>query len=401
MKPVIVVHHHEITLKGENRPFFERQLLQNVKRSLARIVPSSAIRGGYGKFIIDVPAPELTNSIVDRLTKVFGLANICSGVRVEQDIGVISRTAEKLLENQEFHSIKVHTRRSDKRFPIGSMEVNARVGEYLCERFKVRANLTQPDETIYIEIVDGDAYVYLSKIQGPGGLPVGVSGKVVGLISAGFDSPVASWQLMKRGASVLFVHFHSMPYTSEHSVEQVRCIVEALTTYQFRSKLYLVPFAEVQNEIVLHTPSPLRVILYRRMMVRIGEHIARENNAEALVTGEAVGQVASQTLRNIRIINDVATLPILRPLSGMDKEETMAIAKKIGTYDISKEPYDDCCSYLAPRKPSTWAKREDVEAAESALHIPKLIELAINNMTYEVFTFPKIKHAEHAETSIV
>jgi thiamine biosynthesis protein ThiI len=235
-------------------------------------------------------------------------------------------------------------------------------------------------------------------MKGAGGLPVGASGKVVSLLSAGIDSPVSSWQMMKRGANVIFVHFHSMPYTSVNSVDQVKQLVNILTRYQFRSKLYLVPFAEAQNEIVLQAPQALRIILYRRMMVRIAERIAFQEKAEALVTGEAVGQVASQTLRNIRVINEAATLPILRPLSGFDKEETMAIARSIGTYDISKEPYDDCCSFLAPRKPSTWASAEEVSSAETKFDIEHLIQLTLSKTTTETFTYPIVQQDALVET---
>ncbi|MBI1804380.1 MAG: tRNA 4-thiouridine(8) synthase ThiI [Ignavibacteriae bacterium] len=398
MQPVIIVHHHEITLKGDNRGFFEKQLRRNVRLAIADLVPSSTVvSGGYGRFVIDLPSNISIEVIADRLTTVFGLSNVCIGVRVQQDVEEFTGAAGQLLEGETFRTIRVDTRRPDKNFPVRSMEVNARVGEYLCKRFGVRANLTAPDETIFIEIVNGAAYVYRSKLKGAGGLPVGASGRVVSLISAGFDSPVASWMLMKRGGTVVFVHFHSMPYTSERSIDQVRQLVESLTRYQFSSKLYLVPFAEIQQEIVLQSPQPLRVILYRRMMLRIAESLAHREKAEALVTGESVGQVASQTLRNIRAINAVATLPVLRPLSGTDKEETIAVARMIGTYDISKEPYDDCCSFLAPRKPETWATIEEVENAEKKLDIHSIITRALGRVTLEHFSFPHVTETNALE----
>ena len=394
MNPVVIVHHHEITLKGQNRPYFERQLIRNVRLVLKGIVPSSAIGGGYGRFVINLSSDNQYDEISSRLTTVFGLSNICAGVRAAQDVGAFCESAGQLLEGQNFKTIRVDARRVDKNFPVGSMAVNARVGEYLCTRFGVRANLSDPDETVHIEIVDGTSYVYRSRMAGAGGLPVGVSGRVAGLLSAGFDSPVACWKLMKRGASVIFVHFHSMPYTSHHSVNQVRQLVEILTRYQFSSKLFIVPFADVQNEIVLQSPQSLRVILYRRMMIRIAEAIARQAKAEALVTGESVGQVASQTLRNIRVIDEAATLPVLRPLSGTDKEETMAIARRIGTYDISREPYDDCCSFLAPRKPETWASLDGATDAEAKLNIPGLIRMAMDKLNMERFTLPGVQDVD-------
>lgn len=394
MKPVIIVHHHEITLKGNNRQKFERLLLKNVRRSLADLLPSSAIDGGYGKFIIHLEAESQTDVITARLANVFGLANICTGLQVNQSMDEFTEAAINLLEGKTFRTMKVETRRPDKNFLPRSMEVSRIVGGLVCDRFNVRAKMDHPDETVFIEIVDGKANVFCSKLKGAGGLPSGVSGRVVSLLSAGFDSPVASWQIMKRGATVIFVHFHSMPYTSQNSVDQVCELVEKLTRYQLKSKLYLIPFADVQNEIVQKTPPPLRVILYRRMMVRIAENIAKREKAEALVTGDAVGQVASQTLRNIRAINNAATLPILRPLAGMDKEETMAIARNIGTFDISKEPYDDCCSFLAPRSPETWANLDSVDEAEKALNIPELLSMGMQSMEIEKFIFPQVKEEE-------
>ncbi len=391
MNPVIIVHHHEITLKRGNRAYFEKMLMQNIRMVLKDIASKMKIRGGYGRFMIELDASVNAEDIANRLTSVFGLANICTGVKTEQNVDTFCSVAEELLQGKTFRTIRVDTNRPDKRFPLKSMEVNAQVGGYLCQRFGVGANLKTPDETIYIEIVEGVAYVYRSKLQGAGGLPVGASGKVVTLLSAGFDSPVASWRMMRRGCTNLFVHFHSMPYTSQHAVDQVRDLVTILTRYQYRSRLVLVPFADIQNEIVLQAPQPLRVVLYRRFMIRIAETIGISRKAEAIVTGEAVGQVASQTLRNIRVIDEAASMPILRPLSGMDKEETMATARLIGTHDISKEPYDDCCSFLAPRNPATWATLQEVQEAESKLNIPQLVELGMSRSMTEEYVLPQLE----------
>jgi len=394
MKNVIILHHHEIILKGDNRGFFERQLTKNIRHVLKDISPQTPVLGGYGKFLLPVDDISALDPIVTRLKYVFGIANICAGVEIDQDVNLFCRAAESLLEGESFKSIRVETRRADKNFPVGSMEVNRIVGAALCSKFGVGADMLHPDRTVYIEITDNTAYVYSSKVQGAKGLPVGVSGRVVSLLSAGFDSPVASWQLMKRGANVIFVHFHSMPYTSRQSVDQTRDLAQLLTRYQFRSKLYLVPFAEAQQEIVQHAPQSLRVILYRRMMVRIACDIAREEKAEALVTGESVGQVASQTLRNIRAIDEVASLPILRPLAGADKEETIAIARTIGTYEISQQPYDDCCSFLAPRKPETWAGMTELHSAEETYSVDKLAGLAREKTELEIMHFP-LAEKEH------
>ncbi len=396
MHSVIVLHHHEIVLKGENRKYFERTLLRNIRATASAVGAQCTVSGGYGKFILTPESEGREDDLTGALRRVFGLANICPGVRVDQDIDAICAAAEGVLANEEFQTIRVDTRRVDKRFPLTSMETNARVGAHLCTKFGVRANLTRPDATVSIELADGAAYVYSRRIRGAGGLPSGVSGRVVGLLSAGFDSPVACWQMMKRGCNVVFVHFHSMPYTGEQSVEQVRDIVRILTAYQFRSKLYVVPFAEVQNEIVLRTEPSLRIVLYRRMMLRIAEKIAGREKAEGLVTGEAVGQVASQTLRNIRVIGSAAAIPVLRPLSGADKEETIATTRLIGTHDISSEPYDDCCSFLAPRRPQTWADPEQVRDQEAKLDISALTAVALSAATIERFRYPLQERTEHS-----
>lgn len=374
MKNIIVVHHHEIGLKGKNRSYFEKHLLRNVRLALKKILSPDKITGGYGRFIIYLPDDSNTDLIVSSLQKVYGLSNICVGYEVDQSIEEFNSSALKLLKDKTFKTIKVHTSRADKSFPLNSMQINAEVGAFLCEYFKVRANLTNPDITIFLELANGVAYIYLSKIPGAGGLPAGVSGRVVSLLSAGYDSPVASYKIMKRGAYVVFVHFHSFPYISNNSIEQVKSIVQKLTSYQFYSKLYLVPFAECQQDIVLKTDQKLRVILYRRMMIRVAEKIAQLEKAVALVTGESLGQVASQTLQNIRIIDNVAEIPILRPLIGSDKEEIIQFANFIGTYEISSKPYDDCCSFLTPRNPETWAKQDEVLQAEKKIDVQFWVE---------------------------
>lgn len=389
MKPIIVVHHHEIGLKGKNRNYFEKQLLKNVRTALTGLVHSHLIGGGYGRFIISLESNQNNiDEIIDKLKRVFGLSNICFGMEVEQSIEAFNSIALELLKDKKFNSLCVRTKRANKNFPLTSVEVNEAVGGFLCEKFNVRADMKNADETVYIEIANQTAYVYLSKIQGAGGLPAGISGKVVSLTSAGFDSPVASYRLMKRGARVIFVHFHSFPYVSRNSIDQVKGIVGKLTQYQYKSKLYLVPFAEFQQDVVLKTPMPLRVLLYRRMMVRAAEKIALREKANALVTGESVGQVASQTLRNIRVVNDAAKLPILRPLAGSDKEEIIQIAREIGTHNISMQPYDDCCSFLAPRNPDTWADSDAVIEAETRLDIAGWVKRLVENSEVEEFQFP-------------
>jgi thiamine biosynthesis protein ThiI len=384
MDPIIVVHYHEISLKGRNRNFFEKKLLHNIERMLNGIVPSAAVERDYGRMLVRLPADctasgATATEIQKRLKKVFGIA-------AQLSIDGITEAAEAILQGREFLSFAVKARRPNKEFPLTSSEVNCLVGTYIKEHFRKTVNLDNPDITVFIEIAFREAYIYTGKISGPGGLPVGVSGKVVSLVSAGFDSPVASYLMTKRGAEVVFVHFHSLPYVSRNSVEQVRELVRVLTQYQFESTLYLVPFADTQKMIVASAPSPLRVILYRRMMLRVAEAIARIEKAEALVTGDNLGQVASQTLRNINVINQVAGLPVFRPLIGEDKEEIISYARRIDTHDISSEPYDDCCSFLATRNPETWANPDDITKAEGLLDIPKLLEELLAKTEKEMIT---------------
>ncbi|MBS4027880.1 MAG: tRNA 4-thiouridine(8) synthase ThiI [Ignavibacteriales bacterium] len=390
MKSVIILHHHEITLKGQNRRMFEMQLLKNCKQTVSGLLQRWQFSGGYGRFVVELSDSDEQNKteIIERLRKVFGLSNLCVGLAVRNGIENYCSVAVELLKGKTFQTLRVDTHRASKMFPINSMEINRKVGGYLCEKFNVRAKMVQPDVTIFIEVLEDEAYIYSEKIPCAGGLPSGMSGKVISLISAGFDSPISSYQIMKRGAKVFFVHFHSVPYTTQNSIQQVENLVNVLTQYQFESTLFLVPFAELQQQIVLSADQKLRIVLYRRFMIRIAEKLARREKAQALVTGESLGQVASQTLRNISVIDEVATMPILRPLIGTDKEDIMHFAAKIGTYDISKEPYDDCCSFLAPRAPETWAKLEEVLEAEKNLDVEKLVRECLEKVEVKKFSYP-------------
>jgi thiamine biosynthesis protein ThiI len=347
---------------------------------------------GYGRLKIVLPfgfdEREKFEIVRSRLSNVFGIVNFGIGLSVGLDIEDICEASLKVIEGKSFNTFRVKTKRQNKNFPLNSTEVNKQVGAFIIEHFKnngadVKVDLKNPDLTVYVEIVDKEVYVYADRFKGPGGLPVGSSGKVVALISAGFDSPIASLLMMKRGAKVVFVHFHSYPYTSYDSIEQVREIVKILSKYQLHSKLYIVPIAEAQRIIVLNAPVGLRTILYRRLMVRIAEKVAQIEGAEALVTGESLGQVASQTLRNIRVINQVATLPILRPLIGIDKEEIIQKAKEIGTYEISSQPYDDCCSFLTGRHPETWANLDEILEIEKKLDWDNLIQMSFSGAQVE------------------
>ena len=390
MPSVIILHHHEITLKGQNRKAFEMQLLRNCKQAVNGLLHRWQFSGCYGRFVVQLSENDEQNKseIIERLKKVFGLANLGVGVSVKNGIENFCNASEELLQRKTFQTLRVNAHRASKMFPINSMEINRQVGGYLCEKFNVRAKMDKPDVEINIEILEDEAYIYCEKFSCAGGLPSGISGKVVSLISAGFDSPVASYQMLKRGAKVFFIHFHSVPYTTKNSIEQVEKLVNLLTQYQYESTMYLVPFAELQQQIVLNADQKLRVVLYRRFMIRIAEAIARKEKAQALITGDSLGQVASQTLRNIAVINQCATMPMFRPLIGSDKEEILHQAHNIGTYNISKEPYDDCCSFLALRSPETWAKLEEVLEAEQKLDVEKLVKECLEKVEAKKFQFP-------------
>jgi thiamine biosynthesis protein ThiI len=302
-----------------------------------------------------------------RIACVPGVAFFSEAVRCESSLEAIERLAWSLVENKSFESFRVDTRRGNKAFPWTSVQINERVGGYIKSRCQRRVDLTKPDLTCWIEVVEDSAFVYVERIPGIGGLPSSTGGKVVVLLSGGIDSPVAAWKMIKRGCTAVFVHFHSFPYTNKESQEKARQLALLLSRYQLRSRLYLVPFAEVQRHIMVDTPASTRVLLYRRYMLRIAEKVAQREKARVLVTGDSVGQVASQTIENIDVISRAVQMPILRPLIGDDKEDIVNLARKIGTYPISIQPDQDCCSLFVPKHPETRARLEDIEASESRL----------------------------------
>ena len=386
-KPVVngvVIHYHEIALKLGNRRFFEMQLRRNILRATNPLGVKDVLRLS-GRMLCLFAFVADQKKIIAALQKVFGIAYFAPAVKLNQELAEIKAVALNLLAGKKFNTFKVETKRSQKHFPITSPQLNAEVGEHILEHFFARVDLTRPELTLRIEIVDNYALMYTDRIEGPGGLPVGTSERAVCLISGGIDSPVAAYKMMKRGVKLIFVHFHSAPFTSAASQRNVERLVELLNTYQYRSKLYLVPFAEIQQHIVANAASSYRVILYRRAMVRIAEMIAAQNYAYALITGENVSQVASQTLVNMNVINQAATLPILRPLAGDDKQEIIAAAQRLGTFEISIEPFEDCCSLFVPLHPETKAKLPVVQEFEAKLGLQPLIEQTIHKTLQKEF----------------
>ena len=379
MERVFLIHYGEVGLKGKNRSFFEKKLVQNIKRSL-KGMGCADVQRIHGRILVTLQPDADITAIREKLDKVMGIAHFALACVTEQNIEAIQTTALKWIQDEAFETLKVETKRANKSFPMTSPEISVAVGGYLLEHTGASANMRNPDLLCHIEIVEKAAYIRAEKIQGIGGLPVGVSGKVLVMLSGGIDSPVAAWRMMRRGAKVIHIHFYSYPYTDKASLEKVKALAQLLAIWNYRTLIYFVPFADIQREIVTKTPAPFRVILYRRFMARIAQQIAMAVNANALVTGESLGQVASQTLGNLRAIEDSVEMPILRPLIGDDKEEIIRLAQQIKTFEISTLPHDDCCSLFVPDHPATNASIEAVRAAEMALETDALMEQALKSI---------------------
>jgi thiamine biosynthesis protein ThiI len=386
LRPALVVHYHEISLKRGNRPLFLRHLRRNLERALADLGPAP-VQQRPGRIVVDLEGHAAPEAVRDRAARVFGVAHATLAYRAPSTLDAMKGVLGRLLEGRSFPSFRISARRAFKTYPMTSVELNRVLGAYVLERVPTRVDLRHAAVDIGVEVLPAETYISLDRVEGPGGLPVGASGTVVALLSGGIDSPVAAWRMMKRGCRVVFVHFHSVPYLPPTSQAKARALVERLTEWQYASRLHLVPFGEIQREVVLAVPPPLRVVVYRRLMVRIAEAIARRSGALALATGESLGQVASQTLDNLARIDEAATLPVLRPLIGMDKLEITAQAQRLGTFEISVEPDADCCTLFTPRHPSTRASAEEVAAAEARLELDRLVAAGADGATLEVFEF--------------
>ena len=387
LRPVVVVHYHEISLKRGNRPLFLRHLGRNVARAVADLGPVRP-RQRPGRLVLDLDGHPQPEAVRDRVQRVCGVARVTLGYRVPSTLEAMRGVIGRLVEGRQFRTFRITARRAFKTYPMTSVELNRALGAFVLERVATRVDLEHPEVEIVVEVLPDEAFVSLDRRPGPGGLPVGSSGTVAALLSGGIDSPVAAWRLMKRGCRVVFVHFHSVPYLPDTSQVKARALVERLTQWQYDSRLYLVPFGEIQREVVLSVPGPARVVVYRRLMVRIAEAIARREGALALTTGESLGQVASQTLENIAAIDAVAAGPVFRPLIGTDKIEITAEAQRLGTFEISVEPDADCCTLFVPKHPATRMHVGDAEAAEARLDIARLVEAGTVGATLESFTFP-------------
>ena len=385
----IVVHYQEIALKGKNRPWFLGRLVRNLRRALSDL-DVIAVRLLMGRIEIQLGPGTSREMAGERVRRTFGIANYSFARRTALDLDVIANAVLDDLRDRTCGSFRVSVRRADKRFPMTSPQVEREIGGRIKEARGWKVDLDDGELTIHVELLTNEAFYFFGKQRGAGGLPTGTAGRVTCLLSGGIDSPVAAHRMMKRGCAASFVHFHSYPILSRASIEKARELVQLLTTYQQRSRLYLVAFGDIQQQVVLAVPGPMRVIVYRRLMLRIAERIGRARGAKALVTGEVVGQVASQTLENLQVIGNVATLPVFRPLIGMDKEEIMDEARRLGSYAISIIPDQDCCTLFTPRNPLTRGRLEHVEAAERALPIDEIVEKAVAAATMEDFEFPVV-----------
>jgi thiamine biosynthesis protein ThiI len=386
----VIVHYQEIALKGKNRPWFVARLVRNVRQALSDM-DVREVRALMGRIEVVLGPDAAWEAIKGRLGRVFGIGNFARAGRTALDIEAIAEAILRDLDPGDPGSFRVSARRADKRFPLTSPQIEREVGGRIKQARGWRVDLGAPGLTVHVEALTSEAFYSFGRERGPGGLPVGASGRVVCLLSGGIDSPVAAWRMMRRGCRVLFVHFHSYPILSRASQEKARELARLLTEFQFRSRLFLIPFGEIQQRVVLAVPPPLRVVIYRRLMMRIAEAIARQHRGQALVTGEVVGQVASQTLENLNVINSVVSMPVLRPLIGMDKEEITAEAQRLGTYPISIIPDQDCCTLFTPRHPATKARPVDVSNAEGALPFDEMVGDAVRAAAVEHFEFPVIE----------
>ncbi|HVD93546.1 MAG TPA: tRNA uracil 4-sulfurtransferase ThiI [Vicinamibacterales bacterium] len=386
----VILHYQEIALKGKNRPWFVARLVRNI-REATRDLDVAEVRVLQGRIDLVLGPTAPYDAVAERVSQVFGIGNFARAGRAPLEMDAIATEILKDLGPDNPASFRVSARRADKRFPMSSPEIEREVGGRIKEARNWTVNLSKPELTINVEALTHEAFYSFGRIRGAGGLPVGASGRVACLLSGGIDSPVAAWRMMRRGCRVLFVHFHSYPILSLASQEKARELARLLTRFQFDSRLFLVPFGEIQQRVVLAVPPPLRVVVYRRLMMRIAERIARLNRAQALVTGDVVGQVASQTLENMATIGGVVSLPVLRPLVGMDKDEITAEAQRLGTYPISIIPDQDCCTLFTPRHPATRAKPSEVERAEAELPTDEIVAQAVDAAMVERFRFPDIK----------
>lgn len=378
MKRAIICRYGEVYLKGKNRNYFESVLVKNIRTALSDI--ECRYLRMQNRLIITEFAENDTDELVQRLTKVFGLHSVSVAYEVESTPDDIFSAVDNIIP--ESGSFRVNVRRANKRFPIPSTEFAGKVGGHvLGKNHSLTVDLHEPDHIIEIDIREGNTtFVFSEKIPCAGGMPVGTAGVGTVMLSGGIDSPVAAYQMAKRGMSLLGVHFHSFPYTSEMAKQKVVDLAGIIGRYAGKFNLHVVPFTEIQQAIHEHCPAEYMITIMRRFMMRIAERIGKQNGSGAIITGESLAQVASQTVESITCTGSVATVPVFRPLIGFDKSDIIEIARRIGTYDTSILPYEDCCTVFLPEHPVIKPKLELIEKAESALDVEALIEKAMSNV---------------------
>ncbi|MFQ6608544.1 MAG: tRNA uracil 4-sulfurtransferase ThiI [Fidelibacterota bacterium] len=383
-----ICHYGEIGTKGKNRRHFEKKLKDNIKAGLTSACPGSyrETRSIRGRIVIELTdkGGQSLKTIYEVLRNTFGLVYFAPATRLVAKKEILEAEALGIISELPGKSFRITTRRSDKNIALSPQKLNEEIGAAVVEKLGKKVNLSYPDVNFHIDLVNDVAFVYTSRISGPGGLPVGIGGKVLSMISGGIDSPVASWFMMKRGAHINYLHFHSIPYTSDASVRKVQKVIDIFLKHQLRTKLFLVELAPIQEEVIEKCPEKYRILLYRRFMFRIAESLARRERAHAVITGESLGQVASQTIENMETIEAVTSIPILRPLVGMDKQEIVNKSKDIGTYETSILPDEDCCALFLPRQPATKATVKQLEQAEENLDVNTLVKGALESLQQEV-----------------
>lgn len=390
---------HELALKGKNRPFFLKRAKAHVRRALKGL--GVALEGEWPMALLFRLPEEAWSEAKARLQDTLGVESFARVYRTPPDLEALKAALEKALEGQAFGSFRVTAKRSDKAFPLTSPEIERALGAFVKGKTGAQVRLKGAEREFVVRILPGAALLEVERHPGPGGLPPGVSGRVVALLSGGIDSPVAAYRLMRRGAEVVLVHFHPFPLLSGASREKAKALAERLARFQHRLRLHLVPFSEVQRHIIVEAPTAYRVVLYRRYMLRIAEAIAREEGALALCTGDSLGQVASQTLENLHAVNQAATLPVFRPLIGWDKEEIVAEAQRIGTYATSILPDEECCTLFAPKHPVTRARLEVVLETEARLPTEELLALALKEREVLTYTWPGKPLPEEPEGAFI
>ena len=382
----ILIHYSEIALKKNNRKFFEKIFINNIKVHIKNLSYKKIYLKAARIFISDINHNEWDH-FKKILKNVMGLKNATLMIESETTIENIKSISEKLVSKVNFETYRITTKRHDKSLSFDSRDINIKIGQHIQDLTKKSVSLKFPDINIRIELLQHKSYIGFDQIKGYSGLPANCQEKALSLISSGIDSPVASFEMIKRGVSVDYIHFHSYPATSMASIDNVKKLLNVLSNYQLKSNLFLVPLLEIQQSIMAQIPDKYWVIFFRRYMVKIANEVSKRSNAIALITGDSIGQVASQTLSNIRAISNISELPILRPLAGYNKEDIVNKAKAINTYDISVEPYQDCCSFFVPPHPETKARMTQVDILEKKLNLKDVYNKTLDNIEECTFNY--------------